>query len=120
MVIRTRNHRLTKGLYLRLAFSYLVRRQWWVGALLLTPLVPLILYKRYIWGILPASLVLLYYLFWLVQFYVITRLEGNQLLFESVRYQISSKEILLLHGKQGMSLALQTALGRAFAQPLES
>ena len=49
---------------------------------------------------------LLYFLFWLIQFYGITYLEQNRLLFERLCYEISSQQIIIqLTSKQGMPIA---------------
>ena len=64
-------------------------------------------FVKTIWFVLGASIgLLLYFSFWVIQFYGITYLEQNKLLFERLRYEISSQHIMIqLTSKQGMPIA---------------
>jgi hypothetical protein len=57
---------------------------WWIGALIA---------------------LVLYALFWLIQFAGITQMEQNKILFERLNYEISSQQILIkVNPKQGMPM----------------
>jgi len=84
----------------------IVREQWWVFLIALAIMSGTFFVKT-IWFVLGAGIgLLLYFLFWVIQFYGITYLEQNQLLFERLRYEISSQQIMIqLTSKRGMAIA---------------
>ncbi len=105
MILKTKSYKLSKATYMRVAFLHILKKQWWVMALLGGAAVGLLAFQKYTWSLLPLVGLGLYLLFWAVQFYGVTVLESNQILFQPLRYQISSKEILLLlTAKQGMPI----------------
>ena len=106
MTISTKKAELQRNTYIKLALLHLLRRQWWVGALavLLTAAIRHLGWGR--WAIVPPILLLLYFLFWLVQFYGVTVVEDSAFIFDKMSYQINSQQIILqLTPKQGMAIA---------------
>lgn len=91
---------------MQLGLRNIVREQWWVFLIALA-IVSGTFFVKTIWFVLGASLgLLLYFSFWLIQFYGITYLEQNKLLFERLSYEISSQQIMIqLTSKQGVPIA---------------
>jgi len=106
MIAKTKKYKLTTNTYIQLGLRNIIREQWWVFLIALA-IVSGTFFVRTIWFVLGASMgLLLYFLFWLIQFYGITYLEQNRLLFERLCYEISSQQIIIqLTSKQGMPIA---------------
>jgi hypothetical protein len=106
MIVKTKKYKLTTNTYIQLGLKNIVREQWWVFLIALA-LMSGTFFVRTIWFVVAANVgLLLYFLFWIIQFYGITYLEQNQLLFERLRYEISSQQIMIqLTSKQGMPIA---------------
>jgi len=106
MIIKTKKHKLDTHTYIQLGLNNIVREQWWVFLIALAIMSGTFWIKT-LWLILGTNIALaLYFLFWIVQFYGITLLEPNQLLFERLRYEISSQQIVVqVTSKQGMPIA---------------
>jgi len=106
MIAKTKKYKLTTNTYMELGLRNIIREQWWVFLIALA-IVSGTFFVKTIWFVLGASMgLLLYFLFWLIQFYGITYLEQNKLLFERLRYEISSQQIIIqLTSKQGMPIA---------------
>jgi len=106
MIAKTKKYKLTTNTYMQLGLRNIIREQWWVFLIALA-IVSGTFFVRTIWFVLGASMgLLLYFLFWLIQFYGITYLEQNRLLFERLCYEISSQQIIIqLTSKQGMPIA---------------
>jgi hypothetical protein len=106
MIVKTKKYQLTTNTYMQLGLRNIIREQWWVFLIALA-IVSGTFFVKTIWFMLGASIgLLLYFLFWVIQFYGITYLEQNQLLFERLRYEISSQHIMIqLTSKQGMPIA---------------
>mmetsp|Transcript_8018 Transcript_8018/g.18602 ORF Transcript_8018/g.18602 Transcript_8018/m.18602 type:complete len:260 (+) Transcript_8018:75-854(+) len=105
MIIKTKKYKLPTSTYMQLGMKTIVREQWWV-LLIALAVMSVTFFIKSIWFIIGASVaLLLYFLFWVVQFYGITYLEQNKLLFERLRYEISSQQIIIqLSSKQGMPI----------------
>jgi YcxB-like protein len=106
MIIKTKKYKLTTNTYMQLGLRNIIREQWWVFAIALV-IVSGTFFVKTIWFVLGASIgLLLYFLFWAIQFYGITYLAQNKLLFERLRYEISSQHIMIqLTSKRGMPIA---------------
>lgn len=106
MIVKTKKYKLTTNTYIQLGLKNIVREQWWVFLIALA-LMSGTFFVKTIWFVIGANIgLLLYFLFWVIQFYGITYLEQNQLLFERLRYEISSQQIMIqLTSKQGMPIA---------------
>ena len=106
MIVKTKKYQLTTNTYIQLGLRNIVWEQWWVFLIALIIMSGTFFVKT-IWFVLGGSIgLLLYFLFWVVQFYGITYMEQNRLLFERLRYEISSQQIVIqLTSKQGMPIA---------------
>jgi hypothetical protein len=106
MIVKTKKYKLTSNTYIQLGLKNIIREQWWVFLIALAIMSGTFFVKT-IWFILGANVgLLLYFLFWAIQFYGITYSEQHQLLFERLRYEISSQQIMMqLTSKQGMPVA---------------
>lgn len=57
------------------------------------------------WIIGPLIALVLYILFWLIQFTGVTQMEQNKILFERLSYEINSQQVLIkVNPRQGMPL----------------
>ena len=106
MIVKTKKYKLSTKTYIQLALKNIVREQWWVFLIALAIMSGTFFVKT-IWFVLSANIgLLLYFLFWLLQFYGVTYLEQNRLLFERLRYEISSQQLIIqITTKQGMPIA---------------
>lgn len=106
MIVKTKKYKLPTNIYVQLGLKNILREQWWVFLIALAIMSGTFFIKT-IWFVLAANIgLLLYFLFWVIQFYGITYLEQNQLLFERLRYEISSQQIIMqVTSKQGMPIA---------------
>jgi hypothetical protein len=108
MIVRTKNYRLEKKIYISLALKNVLKQQGWmaaVGALVLS-LCYFIPGASSFWWFVAAGLgVGLYILFWWIQFYGVTQLDQGKMLFEKFSYEISSQQILMkISAREGMPL----------------
>ncbi|HTF17438.1 MAG TPA: YcxB family protein [Chryseolinea sp.] len=108
MIVRTKNYKLEKKVYINLALKSILKKQGWmalVGAVVLS-LGYFIPGANSIWWFIGAVIgVGLYVLFWWIQFYGVTQLEQGKALFEKFSYEISSQQILMKKNpREGMPL----------------
>lgn len=108
MIVKTKNYKLEKKVYIKLALKSILKKQGWMalaGAVVLC-LGYFIPGANSIWWFIGAVLgVGLYVLFWWIQFYGVTQLEQGQALFEKFSYEISSQQILMKKNpREGMPL----------------
>jgi hypothetical protein len=105
MLVKTKNYRLEKKTYIRLALKGVLRQQWWVG-LIVAAIASGYLLAPSVWWFIAALLGAgLYLLFWWVQFYGVTQLEQGKMLFERFSYEISSQQIVMkLNAREGMPM----------------
>ncbi len=105
MIVKTRNYRLEKKRYIKMALKSILKKQWWavpiaVGICLFYFWIPSIWWIG--GGVLAYGL---FVLFWLIQFYGVTQLEQGKMLFERFSYEINSQQILMkLNAREGMPL----------------
>lgn len=106
MIVKTKKYKLPTSTYVQLGLKNILREQWWVFLIALA-IMSGTFFIRTIWFVLAANIgLLLYFLFWTIQFYGITYLEQNKMLFERLRYEISSQQIIMqVTSKQGMPIA---------------
>lgn len=106
MIVKTRNYRLDKKTYIRLAFRQILRRQGWLALLGAAVICLGSVWIPTIWWFIGAAIALgLYLLFWWVQFYGVTQLEQGKMLFERFSYEISSQQIIMkINPREGMPL----------------
>ena len=105
MIVTTKKYKLETGTYIKLAMTNILTKQWWVGLIVLALCSGYFLVPNvwWFWGTFIA--VIIYLLFWLIQFAGVTQLEQTKILFEKLAYEISSQQILIkLSAKQGMPM----------------
>ena len=114
MIIKTRKYKLENKTYINLAMRHLLRKQWYwlavpVGIIILNVVLNLTVYPN-IWIYFMAPLaIILYLLFWLIQFTGVTQLEQSKPMFQRFSYEIDSRQILMkLNPKEGMQLKWDT------------
>ncbi len=109
MIVRTKKFQMEKGQYIRKGFYNLLSEQWWVILIYLL-LCSMNFYIPSIWWIIGSSIALiLYVLFWLIQFFGVTQVEQSSYIFEILSYEISSNQIMMkINNKQGMPIKWDT------------
>lgn len=105
MVVKTKKYKMNTGTYIRLGLINVMKRQWWVSLIVVALCFgAFIIYSPW-WFIGTGIALVLYILFWVIQFAGVTQLEQTKILFERLSYEISSQQILIkLSPKQGMPL----------------
>jgi hypothetical protein len=105
MIIKTKKYKLPNKTYIQLGLKNILREQWWVFLIALA-ICSVTFFIKTIWFVIIATIgLVLYGLFWFIQFYGITQLEQNQLIFERLSYEITSKQIIAqINTKQGMPI----------------
>lgn len=103
MIIKTKKYQLKKNTYIKMGLKNIVIEQWWVGTIYLAIISGYFFIASH-WWITGATIALmLYFLFWLIQFAGVTQMEQGKMLFEKLSYEIDSRQILIkLNTKQGM------------------
>lgn len=105
MIVKTRNYRFEKTLYIKMALLSILKKQWWA-----IPIAVAICFLYFwipsIWWIVGGVLAYgLFVLFWLIQFYGVTQLDQGKMLFERFSYEINSQQILMkINAREGMPL----------------
>ncbi|MCA6378345.1 MAG: YcxB family protein [Cytophagales bacterium] len=105
MLVKTKNYRLEKKDYIRMALRNILLQQWWVS-LIVVAICLLYLWIPSIWWFIGAFTAAgLYLLFWWIQFYGVTQLEQGKMLFERFSYEITSQQIVMkLNAREGMPM----------------
>src|SRR4028119_2390699 len=99
MIVKTRKYKLENSTYIKLAMKHLLRTQWYwaavpLGIIILNIILNLTVYPN-IWIYFMAPLaIILYLLFWAIQFTGVTQLEQNKVLFQKLLYEIDGRQIL--------------------------
>jgi hypothetical protein len=108
MIVKTKNYKLEKKIYIQLALKSVLKKQGWIAALVafLICLGYAIPGAQTIWWFIGAVIGLgLYLLFWWIQFYGVTQLEQGKMLFEKFSYEINSQQILMkINPREGMPM----------------
>lgn len=108
MIVKTKNYKLEKKIYIRLALQAVLKKQGWIALA-----VAVLLCLGYtipgadtIWWFIGAFIGLgLYILFWWIQFYGVTQLEQGKMLFEKFSYEINSQQIIMkISAREGMPM----------------
>ena len=109
MIVRTKKFQVEKGKYIKKGYANLVKEQWWIF------LIYIIICSGHffipsIWWIIGSSIILIIYLlFWLIQFFGVTQVEQSSYMFERLSYEISSNQIMMkINNKQGMPIKWDT------------
>ncbi|MDA0195816.1 MAG: YcxB family protein [Bacteroidetes bacterium] len=105
MVIKTKKYEFPKNTYIKIALLNILKVQWWVFLIYLAIVGGYFFIPSH-WWITGATIALvLYILFWLIQFAGVTQMEQGKVLFERLSYEIDSRQILIkLNNKQGMPI----------------
>lgn len=106
MIVKTKNYKLDKKIYIRLALKSVLKQQGWIAALAAVAICLLYFLVPSIWWFIAAFVGLgIYLLFWWIQFYGVTQLEQGKMLFEKFSYEISSQQILMkINPREGMPM----------------
>lgn len=105
MIVKTRNYRLEKQAYIKMALKNILKQQWWVS-LIVVGICLFYLWIPSIWWFIGALIGAgLYLLFWWIQFYGVTQLEQGKMLFERFSYEINSQQIVVkVNPREGMPI----------------
>ena len=105
MIVKTRNYRLDKKEYIRMALKNILLQQWWVSLIVVTICLCYFLAPSIWWFIGAFVSTGLYLLFWWIQFYGVTQLEQGKMLFERFSYEITSQQIVMkINPREGMPM----------------
>lgn len=105
MIVKTKNYRLEKKDYIRLAMRNILKQQWWVGLIVIAICLGYVWIPSMWWFIGALIGTALYLLFWWIQFYGVTQLEQGKMLFERLSYEINSQQVLIkLNAREGMPM----------------
>lgn len=106
MIVRTKNYKLDKKTYIKLALRNILKQQGWIAAAAAFVLCLMYIWVPSIWWFIGAAFGLgLYLLFWWIQFYGVTQLEQGKMLFEKFSYEITSQQIIMkINPREGMPL----------------
>src|SRR6188508_3571861 len=105
MIVKTKNYRLEKNDYIKLALKGILRQQWWVSLIVVAICLGFVWIQSIWWFIAAFIGAGLYLLFWWIQFYGVTQLDQGKMLFEKFSYEISSQQILMkINPREGMPL----------------
>jgi hypothetical protein len=105
MIVKTRNYKLDKQDYIKMALKNILKQQWWVS-LIVVAICLFYLWIPSIWWFIGAFIGAgLYLLFWWIQFYGVTQLEQGKMLFERFSYEINSQQIVVkVNPREGMPI----------------
>ncbi len=105
MIVKTKKYKLETGTYIKEAMVNVLIKQWWVSLIVLALCSGYLIIPNLWWFWGTAIAVILYLLFWVIQFTGVTQLEQSKILFEKLSYEISSQQVLIkLSSKQGMPI----------------
>ena len=105
MIVKTKKYKLESGTYIKLALKSVLKQQWWVSLIVLALCAGYFWIPNIWWFIGTGIALVLYLLFWLIQFVGVTQLEQTKMLFEKLSYEINSQQVLIkLNSKQGMPI----------------
>ncbi len=103
MNVKTRKYKLETATYTKLGLLNILREQWWVFLIVAAICSGYIFVPSNWWFIGAGIALVLYILFWVIQFIGITQMEDSKFLFERLGYEINSQQILIkVSTKQGM------------------
>jgi hypothetical protein len=105
MIVKTRNYKLDKKEYRKLALINILKKQWWVSLIVFAICLGFVWIQSIWWFIFAILGGGLYLLFWWIQFYGVTQLEQGKMLFEKFSYEITSQQIIMkLNAREGMPM----------------
>jgi hypothetical protein len=105
MIVKTKNYRLEKNQYIKLAMRSILKQQWWVSLIVLAICLGFVWIQSIWWFVAAILGGGLYLLFWYIQFYGVTQLEQGKMLFERFSYEITSQQIVMkINAREGMPM----------------
>jgi hypothetical protein len=105
MIVKTKKYKLETGTYIKLGLLNILKEQWWVLLIYLAVCAMYFVIPSLWWVIGGTIALVLYILFWVIQFAGIPQLEQNKVLFEKLGYEIDSRQIMVkVSSKQGMPI----------------
>ncbi len=105
MLVKTKNYRLEKKVYIRLAFVNILKQQWWAGLIVVAICLGYLWIASWWWFFAAFLGAGLFLLFWYIQFYGVTQLEQGKMLFERFSYEINSQQLLMkINPREGMPM----------------
>lgn len=105
MIVKTKKYQLPKNTYIKMALMSVFREQWWVALIYVALNLPAFLLPSWWWFIGSTIALVIYILFWVIQFAGATQLEQFKMLFDKLSYEIDSRQILIkINTKQGMPM----------------
>jgi len=111
MKVTTKNYRLEKNDYIKMALKAVLIQQWWAVPIALVICCGWFWVPSFWWifsGVLAYGL---FVLFWWIQFFGITQLDQGKMLFERFSYEITSQQILMkLSAREGMPIKWEQIL----------
>ena len=106
MIVKTKKYKLESGTYIKAAMMNILREQWWVGLIFIAICCGYFLAPSHWWITGAIIALVLYLLFWLIQFAGVTQMEQSKILFERMSYEIDSRQVLMkVNPRQGMPIA---------------
>lgn len=105
MIVKTKKYQLNTGTYIKIAMVNVLKKQWWVFLIAIAIMCGYFFIPNIWWIIGPIIGLVLYLLFWLIQFAGVTQMEQSKILFERLSYEINSQQVLIkISSKQGMPI----------------
>lgn len=105
MIVKTKKYQLDTSTYIKMAMKNVLSEQWWVFLIALAIAAGYFIEPSVWWFVGAGVGLILYLLFWIIQFAGVTQLEQGKMLFEKLSYEIDSRQILIkLNPRQGMPL----------------
>ena len=105
MIVKTRKYKLENGTYIKMGLMNVLRKQWWVFLIAIAICFGYLWIPNIWWFIGAGIALVLYFLFWLIQFAGVTQLDQTKMLFDKLSYEINSQQVLIkLNERQGMPL----------------
>ncbi len=116
MIVKTKKYQLPKNTYIKIALWSALRQQWWVSLIYVALNLPVFFLPSWWWFIGSTIALVLFVLFWLIQFAGATQMEQFKILFDKLGYEIDSRQILIkINTKQGMPMKWEN-ISRAVVQ----
>lgn len=105
MNVRTKKYKLETATYIKLGLINILKEQWWISLILVAICSGYIFLPSSWWFIGAGIGLVLYILFWVIQFTGVTQMEQSKILFERLGYEINSQQVLIkVTAKQGMPI----------------
>jgi hypothetical protein len=105
MLVKTKNYRLEKKIYIRTAFFNILQQQWWASLIAIAICLGYLWIASWWWFFAAFLGAGLFLLFWWIQFYGVTQLDQGKMLFERFSYEINSQQIVMkINPREGMPM----------------